>query len=406
MGNPMSPTTLSKLRPMLPALACSMVVLGAIAVIHPAGEIPLGDEISFASSAHLLARTGHVTYVGEINAMAGWQLYWGAAAIRLFGYSFLVLRWSIAAIAAASAFLLHRIFVRCGVGPALSVAGTLTFCLSSLFLSMATVFYTDVAGVFAVLVCLYACLRALEAESLRRKVMWIALATIGSSVLGSARQYAWLAGLVMVPSVLWLERKNRTVVRAGAGLWTIGLGMDCAMQFWFMHQPYTNREGTLLLGMTPRRVEVMGLEGLGVLMEIGLLLLPVSLMFLPVFARKRLPRANIVSCLLFVAGVCGLWRIHSLGVLEIPYLGPSSDWPVGQSVKVVLSALDVLGLLALLTTALTQGEAACRLCARIWWRYCPGRITLACGTDICWPRRRCCCYASCACTRAEFRGPA
>jgi hypothetical protein len=243
-----------------------MVLLGAIAVIHPAGEIPLGDEITYARSAQLLAQTGHIHYIGWINAIGGWQLYWGAAAIRLFGGSYWVLRWSMAVAAAATTFLLHRCLSRVGVTPVLAAAGTLMFCLSPLFLSTATSFLTDVPGVFAVLVCLYACLRALKAKDVRATLIWMGVATVGNSILGSSRQYGWLAALVMVPSLLWLLRRHRTVVWAGTGLWLLSLGMDCAMQYWFMHQPYTDREPTLGLGITPHRVQIMCLEGLDALL--------------------------------------------------------------------------------------------------------------------------------------------
>ena len=128
----------------------------------------MGDEITYAHTAQTLARTGHVTYIGFINAIGGWQLYWGAAAIRFFGSSYLVLRWSMAVVAMAVAFLLHRCMERAGVrADGWRWRGTLTFCLSPLFLSKATTFLTDVPGVLAVVVCLYGCLRALEAGSVR-----------------------------------------------------------------------------------------------------------------------------------------------------------------------------------------------------------------------------------------------
>ena len=133
--------------------------------------------------------------------------------------------------------------------------------------------------------------------------------------------------------------------------------MDGAMQLWFMQQPYTTREPSLLLGLSPHRMQMMCLFGLGALLETGLLLLPISLGLLPVL-RRRWPGMAYGAAALFVAGALGLWRIHALYALGVPYLGPSFRWPLGEGGKIVLTAGIVLGLLALLTTVLTRGDTA------------------------------------------------
>ena len=344
-----------KIGRLLPAFGCALAVLAAIVVAHPAGEIPMGDEIAYVHSAQELARTGHVTYIGFINAIGGWQFYWGAAAIRLLGSSMLVLRWSTAAVAVMTAFLLHRIFVRVGVRPVLAAAGTLTFCLSPLFLSKATTFLTDVPGVLATLLCLYACLRALEAESVRTTILWLGLATVGNSVLGSVRQLPWLAAIAMVPPVIWLLRKNRAILLGGTGLWAVGLAMDGAMQYWFTQQPYTDREPSLFVGLTPHRLEITGVQGLGTVLETGLLLLPVLLTLTPVLLRHRWPRASYAAGLLFLAGTFALWRIHALWILHIPYMGESFRWPLSKGGAALITGMVVLGLLSLIPTIAAGG---------------------------------------------------
>ena len=59
-----------------------------------------------------------------------------------------------------SAALLHRIFLRMGLGDWNASVATLSIVLSPLFLPLATTFMSDVPGMIAVLVCLYCCVQS------------------------------------------------------------------------------------------------------------------------------------------------------------------------------------------------------------------------------------------------------
>lgn len=52
----------------------------------------LNDDWSYIWSARLLAETGHIQYNGWATAMLGWQLYLGALFIKIFGFSFSIVR--------------------------------------------------------------------------------------------------------------------------------------------------------------------------------------------------------------------------------------------------------------------------------------------------------------------------
>ena len=52
------------------------------------------DDGPYIFVAKNLASTGHITYNGWSEAMLGWQLYLGAAFIKLFGFSFTAVRMS------------------------------------------------------------------------------------------------------------------------------------------------------------------------------------------------------------------------------------------------------------------------------------------------------------------------
>jgi hypothetical protein len=72
----------------------------------------ISDEGSYILVAQTLARTGHVVYNGWIGAMLGWQLYLGAALIKLFCFSYTTARTSTLLVAVVTAFVAQRTLVR------------------------------------------------------------------------------------------------------------------------------------------------------------------------------------------------------------------------------------------------------------------------------------------------------
>ncbi len=176
-----------------------MALLVCALASHPFAETGIIDDWSFIRTAQLLAQTGHVVYNGWGAMMIGWQLLPAALFIKLFGFSFTAARMSVLLVALTTAFLVQRTFVRAGVGEWNATLATLTFVLSPLFLPLSVCFMTDVPGTFAIVVCLYGCLRALQASTTGASAAWISFAALANAVGGTARQIAWLGVLVMVP---------------------------------------------------------------------------------------------------------------------------------------------------------------------------------------------------------------
>ena len=131
------------------------------------------DDWSYAKTAQVFVQTGHFVYNGWATAMLGWQIVLGALFIRLFGFSFTVVRLSILLIAMAAVFLFHSILVRFGVNARNAVFGSLALGLSPIFVPLADSYMTDVPGLFAVLLCLYLCQRAVAVPSVKRTIAWL-----------------------------------------------------------------------------------------------------------------------------------------------------------------------------------------------------------------------------------------
>jgi hypothetical protein len=81
-------------------------------ISRPFADMGVCDDGPYVLMAHNLATTGHVSYNGWAVAMIGWQLYLGAAFIRLFGFSFTIVRSSTLLVSLVIVYLLQRTFVR------------------------------------------------------------------------------------------------------------------------------------------------------------------------------------------------------------------------------------------------------------------------------------------------------
>jgi len=76
-------------------LLCVLVTLAAILVAWPFAEGGYIDDFSYIHMAKTLAETGRFAYNGWPTAMLGIQVWWGAAWIWLFGFSFTLVRLSV-----------------------------------------------------------------------------------------------------------------------------------------------------------------------------------------------------------------------------------------------------------------------------------------------------------------------
>ncbi len=187
-------------------LLCALAVAVCVLIANPVVNMPYIDEFSYAKTALEFARTGHIVYNGWATAMLGWQIPWGALFIKIFGFSFTVVRFSMLPIAMVTVYLFHQILRRFGINPGNAVLGALTMALSPLFLPLAASYMTDVPGLLVILACIYMCQRAVAARTDQAAIMWLCSAMVVNVAGGTVRQIAWLGALVMVPSTAWLLR--------------------------------------------------------------------------------------------------------------------------------------------------------------------------------------------------------
>jgi hypothetical protein len=323
----------AKVKTHMPALLCALMLILCYGIVRPYAEMGIDDDWSYVKSAQVLAQTGRIVYNGWASPMLGWQLYFGALFVKLFGFSFTAVRFSTLIEAMATAFLLERSMVLAGINEWNATLATMTFVLSPLYLPLTFTFMTDVSGVLCIVLCLYLCLRALRAESQISTIVWIGSAALLNAAAGTARQIAWLGVLVMVPSTLWLLRRDRRVVVIGGASCIVGAGFVFAAMHWFARQPFTVPEPLL-----PDKIDIGSVASLGAAVlrasgKMPVLLLPVLLMFVgPLRGWNRRTAAVFAVCgLCFVSLSAIFWSVDKLSHFLNSFLGVSMTITAFQS---------------------------------------------------------------------------
>lgn len=352
------------LRRYLPALLCALSVPLCMLIAHPVVATNIIDDGPYIRMVQVLANTGRVTYTGWGAPMIGWQLYLGAALVKLLGFSFTAVRLSTLLIAMANAFVFERALLRCGLRERAAVLGALALVLSPVFLMLSMTLMTDVGSIFAVVLCLYSCLRALQAADDRSTIGWLVCAVATNAVFGTVRQIAWLGVLVMVPSTLWLLRRRRRVVIVGAVVTLLGVAFIFGCIHWLNQQPYSVPEHLFTHEFEPKAAAS---QLFAVFADLPFLLISLCLLFLPYAFRGRrwavalrLVIAIAVPCLIPHYGLRGLLTLvppaGGRGYVVSVYAGTAWAWLHGDPPIAIPSAAQMLltGILLLSLFGLLQ----------------------------------------------------
>jgi len=262
-------------------LFCVLVFTACYFAARPFAEMGFLDDWSYAKSAQLFAQTGHFVYNGWASPMLGWLIPWGALFIRLFGFSFTVVKLSTLPIAMATVFVLHATLIRFGATPRNAVIAALTLGLSPLFLPLSASYMTDVPGLLVILVCIYCCKRAVDAPGSSGAIAWLAIAAASNVAGGTVRQAAWFCALVMVPSTAWFLRKRRGVLLAAGVLWVGAVAAIFGLTHWYEAQPYSAPSPMFYPGPLWQKFARTLFDSLGAFLCLALVVYPVFIAWLP-----------------------------------------------------------------------------------------------------------------------------
>lgn len=228
------------------ALGCALMLLLCVLISRPYAEIGIVDDWSYVRTTQIFAKTGHLVYNGWAAPLLGWQAVLGAIFARLFGPSFTSIRMSMLVVAAGTALVLHRVFVRFGATEYNATVGTIALLISPLGLPLAATFHTDMPAAACILTCLYGCARALRAKTINGQLGWLLLASTVGDLGGTNRQIAWLAALVFVPVTGFLLRRRKPVLFFSVGLFVLTLVFIATSLHWLLAHPHTVPEKVLM----------------------------------------------------------------------------------------------------------------------------------------------------------------
>jgi hypothetical protein len=342
-------------------LLCIVLFLLAAAATRPILEMGVDDDWSYAHIARTFASSGHVDYDGWATPILLPQLVWSALFIKLFGFSFFALRLSTMVLAVLLIPMLYRVCRNSGLAPSFAAFVVLLTALSPLVMPEAVSFMSDVPAFFLFAICFYSGVESWKAASTKACLAWGGVVALAGVLGGLDRQVYWLAPLLFLPTIAWIQRYRKAAVAGLGAAWLATVLVVMYSAAWFQAKPYALVEHNLdhwkhdaprYLGM--RMVHV----GADLAITAGLILLPVLVGFaVPGF--KMVSRGIAVVTLAFVlAGeLVIVFPLHhkmpSIGNILSPYgIVPPGIMAIGPRPVILGPAIrDLLSLAVLLSCA-------------------------------------------------------
>ena len=311
----------SRWRAALYPLLCCAALLISIAIAHPFAESAFNDDWSYSYVAQQFAQTGSFHYSGWGSPTILFQTLWGAAWIRVFGFSFDVLRAATIPFALGFVLVVYALARRVGLTRSFACFGALTVATSPLLVPLAATFMTDVYGCLFIVVCIYAGIACAQTQNVTTATRWLWVLTVSGMAGGSNRQLVWAASFVLIPHLVWLKRSDRRFVVHAFAAYSLSIAA-AALVLTTLSQPYAPLElsGHQIVGV----IQDNWFPGLALMVDLlltGLLVaLPALLCFAPLWkalGRRRL----IVYGLIAVLGTAVLARILGSAYGLAPFLG-------------------------------------------------------------------------------------
>src|SRR3954468_21221392 len=145
-------------------LLCSLALIACVVIANPFVDSPFNDDWSYSDTALKLAQTGRIHYNGWGSPTILFQSAWAALFIRLFGFSFNLLRLISMPFSIGFVCLTYFIGRRLGLRRSFAGFAALTVAVSPLFIPLAASFMTEPYACFFTALCIHAALAAGESN--------------------------------------------------------------------------------------------------------------------------------------------------------------------------------------------------------------------------------------------------
>jgi len=260
----------------------------SIAIVRPFGEFPLNDDWSYAKTVKTYAETGKIQFTSWVRMTFIAQMYYGAAFVRAFGFSHLILRISTMILAAFTLVIFFAMLRTAGISVWNSVLGSICLLANPFFLGNSFTFMSEIPYLFWILVATLLYSRSCEGDA----PLWLALpAGMAASAAVLVRQTAILLPVAAVLSVMMSKHTRRARVWASTLVFSLfPLASLFAFEVWLhvVHGPipatWQTRHLASFALMCRHLIEMPIVS----VFYLGLLLIPVTLPFglVPLLRRR------------------------------------------------------------------------------------------------------------------------
>lgn len=338
-------------------------------LVNPLGNFPLNDDWGYAQVVSHLAETGEYR-PGDWPVMTLFsQVIWGTVLVKIFGFSFSILRISTLLLAIWGSYRLYRKYYSLSGDLLLARTAFFVLLLNPLFCHLSFTFMTDVPFTVAVLAALLHYHRAMDRDS---ALSWFA-----------AIFFTIVAMLIRQPAILLAPAFGMALLLKQPSwkytLWAVAASaLSYAALLAYVHflstpletpgapaslQPLLRRLRLSYLG--PQLLSRGGL----ILTYLGVYILPLTVLGLPALLRQLSSQTGKLSLLLAAvlatSWACQSWPGAPLGnIIDLFGLGPTTlpgpdkryltDVVLNSRIKAVLIPLAAGGLFLLLWQILSQ----------------------------------------------------
>lgn len=219
-----------------------LVFVAALVVVRANAEVGLNDDWSFVRTVYDLAASGHLQYNGWSAPLIGFQAYWAALFVKLFGFSFLVVRASSWVLTILTLPILWKLLRAINLTVDQAFFGLFVFLLSPLNLPCLATFMTDMPAFLLFATALFLALKAWNAATEPAAMWWIGLSTAVGLLSGSIRQVYWVAVFCFLIMLGVARARSLRVRILIAGCLVVTALFMAACSRWMAVQPYVPLE--------------------------------------------------------------------------------------------------------------------------------------------------------------------
>ncbi len=277
----------------------------SILIINPLGNFPLNDDWAYAQSVLNLYEHGKLTINSWPAMTLVGQIFWGTLFCKIFGFSFVVLRFSTLIACLIASITFYKIALWFSSDKKTAAFATVVIFFNPLFLSLSFTFMTDVHFFSFLLLSIYCFIKYLD----KRKFIFIVLATVFTVFATMIRQPGVLMPLSFALVIFYKNRNIKSFLKALIPF-IITMIFLAAHSYWLHHYV---RSAQNVAGISALAKSASSMDFYQVITRLGKSLLYSGLFLAPLivlFGKEIANRFKItkLKTIIFVV-LCGLFLL-------------------------------------------------------------------------------------------------